>query len=639
MVVNGNYVFLDFEKAKPFLIDVLCRYYGYENEEEIKIKLDNTTYHGWHDYRNVVDNYNIQIEKYRDEIVSEFYKLMEMEENERITEILFPKENPITNSIINIACDGGEDLDNDFTLNAIKDIENCRDLLSKIFKIDKNDEYFENILNIKKSLNTAIKKIEKKYPCDVFNDTRVIFDNRRKIFQKYLKCLSELGINIVVSDGIAVGREDFDDSYLYNMDSYSIYFDNEFLDDGLISCFLQDNLDELSLFERYSTLMGKLRFLYYSHVDFKYIDDLSDIHCNQEGLNLLYKEYNYQKNHYQQLNSFSYDEEDRKKEWKKGNFLPKNLAQAIENTRNELQNELFFRCKNFDNFKRCNLEYSLDGLTSYHFNENDHMKPYYNIYVNEDSGDLDYVLSILMHEINHVMGFSPMGMGKDNYLQCKEGLNIMSFNFMEKFTQEGYYWDEDEEMTILRENIVQRMARELTELYLKHYKNPYSQTEMTRVDHSEYEDYDFITEDFYEVAYKLLKENVLAKTQKNLYYDSEGYYEKKGIIGSLARRIRGNYYKHQDDNRRKYSVKDVKTLGSLVGFFEKEVLYYRGILDITPEQMESGEYKQILDKDGAERLEYILKERAKFKKFLESKKEEPVINVRNKGKNDNIHEK
>lgn len=642
MIVDGNYVFLDFEKVKPFIIDVFCKYYGYENEEEIKIKLDNITYHGWHDYRCLVDNYNIQLNKYRNEVIEEFYNQMGIENNDLITKIIFPEDKPIVENMINIACEGGENIDLDFMGNSVEEITRCRRTLADLFSIKEDKDYFENLLKIKKCLNSAMNVIEEKHPCDVFRECRFIFDSKRDVYKKYLKSLKELGFDIYSGDEIYVNREDFDDSSIYDMDSHSIYFSNEFLDEGIVSCFLKDDeeINDYGILDRYEYLMCKMHYLIYCGIDLKYIEDLSDIPCNERGFRLLNKEYEYQKSHYKEIEYFAYeDDEERKREWEKGNFIPMKLAQAIENIRNELQDELFFKCKNFDNYKRCQMEKGAVGLTSFHFNEKDGNKPYFNIYVNEDAGDNEFTLSTLIHEINHVMGFYPLGMGNENYLNCKEGLSVMAFNVMNKLDQEINYWEEDEDISLLQENINQRLARELTELFLQYYKNPYENNEMKADATSSYEDYDFITEDFYEAAKLLLRKNILAKTHRNLYYDSFGYYENKGIIGTLARKIKEGVYKYQDENRHKYSVKDTRSLGALISYFEKEVMYYKGVADLSPKQIENGDYKKILDKEGAARLEYILKERTKIKKMLENKGKEPFINIRSRKKNNITHEK
>ena len=39
---------------------------------------------------------------------------------------------------------------------------------------------------------------------------------------------------------------------------------------------------------------------------------------------------------------------------------------------------------------------------------------------------------------------------------------------------------------------------------------------------------------------------------------------------------------------------DLKRLGSIIGYFEKEVLYFVSKYKITREQIENGEYKNIL---------------------------------------------
>ena len=108
----------------------------------------------------------------------------------------------------------------------------------------------------------------------------------------------------------------------------------------------------------------------------------------------------------------------------------------------------------------------------------------------------------------------------------------------------------------------------------------------------------------------------MEKSLRNLYYDSDGYYEKLGPIGSLRRKIRGKFFVKQDEKRTKFSVSDLRRLGQLIGYFEKEVLYFVGTKDVTQEQIENGEYKNILNTEESERLEYVLKERDRLNKML-----------------------
>ena len=96
----------------------------------------------------------------------------------------------------------------------------------------------------------------------------------------------------------------------------------------------------------------------------------------------------------------------------------------------------------------------------------------------------------------------------------------------------------------------------------------------------------------------------------------EGFYEKRGPLGSLKRLIGDCKYKLQDEERTKYSVRDLRKIGELMAYFEKEVLYFVGVKDITVEQIENGEYKNILDRDESKRLEYVIKQRNRLNKLL-----------------------
>ena len=255
------------------------------------------------------------------------------------------------------------------------------------------------------------------------------------------------------------------------------------------------------------------------------------------------------------------------------------------------------------------------------------MKPYFNVFIDENITNKEYILSSFIHELNHVLGFYPMSK-TEGMIDCKEGVSLLSFEYLNKFDEEKKHWEdskdfwsqsEDEELTLLQENINERLALEIYELFLQHYENPFVSNK-TEIEDSRYTDYDFITEEFYKANKKLLKKNVLEKTTRNLYYDDRGYFEKTGPLGTLKRWVKGKIYKRQDENRTKFSILDLKRLGSIIGYFEKEVLYFVSKYKITREQIENGEYKNILKPEESSRLEFVLQERERFNKKLQEER-------------------
>jgi len=625
MIVDGNYLFLDFEKVKPYLINAFCKFYGEEYREEIKVKFDNVQYNGYHDYKQVVDYYNEYLEKFKDEISYEFFKVIKTPYNSRIADIIFPKDKPFLLNLISLACDGGENIDDRYSETIRQDISECREIVGKLFDLDINNLYSE-IQNLKKSLNKAINNVELKHDCDVFRDVRSIMNTKRRVFKKFFTELEEIGVKVTVRDAMAVGNEHFDDSDVYSLDCFGIYFDGEFLNGAVIEEFTLDIDEETPIQDRFRYLYSKLKFLTYSNVELQFIDELDDIEVDYDGLRLLEKEYNYQKNHFVELKTIEcVDIEEWKKSWKQGDFIPKHIAESIEYIRNECQDELYLKCKNFDFYKKNKFKFGIDFFTTFHFDKNDHMKPYYKVFINEGVANKEFTLSSLMHELNHVLGFYPTKMGS-NVIECKEGLSMLSFEYLNKFEEEKERWDEeweyieDDYLDIFQENINERMAKEIYDIYIKMYENPYTNNKNQEISYSEYEFFDFITEEFYKANKKLLMKNVMEKSLTNLYYNSDGYYEKMGPIGTLSRKIKNNLYKRQDENRTKYSVEDLRKIGRVMGYFNKEILYFVGLKDITQEQIENGEYKQILSEEESDRLEALLKERDRLNKILVEEK-------------------
>lgn len=623
MIVDGNYIFLDFEKVKQSFENVYAEYFGEEFRQEIKEKLDRVEYFGFHDYKEVVDYYNGHLEKYRDEVIDEFFKVLKIPYSEDLAKILFPDGKDIMLNTINVACEGGEKIEESYTDNAKKDIRYSRDLLGELFSISPENLY-EEICNLRKSLNVAISNIENKHKCNVFSDCENIMSTKRKVFQKFLHELGELGVNISSRDNLAVSSENFDDNSIYNLECFGTFFNSEFLDSGGVEAFVQDEEDVCGFESEYIFLYNRLRFLEYSGVELKYIEELDDLEDNRESLELLRKEYKYQKNNFIELDSIAcVDKAAWKKDWKKGNFLPRHIAESIEYIRNECQDELYLKCKNFDFYKQNKFQLGCDYFTTYNFDVSDGMKPYYRVYINEGLADNEYTLSALIHELIHVLGFYPISL-KNGEISCKEGLSMIAFKYLSKVEEEKERWDweydDDEALAILHENILQRMAKEVMEMYLKMYPNPYVSDQSKTQSTCEYEFYDFITEDFYRANKKLLQKNIMSKSLHNLYYDSDGYYEKKGPLGSLVRYISNGIARRQDENRKKFSVGDLRKIGELIGYFEKEVLYFISSKGVTQEQIKNGEYKKILSPGDSHRLEEILKERDKLNKMLVDEK-------------------
>lgn len=622
MIVDGNYKFLDFEKVKPRLINIFCKFYGEEYRNEIKNKLDAVKYNGFHVFSEVVEYYNEYIQKFKKEIIEQFFIELGVTYDDHLVKELFPNEDDFLANIILVACEGGEDIDDSYSENVRKNILESREKLKNIFNLGE-DKIYHKIKKLKKALYSAVDYVESNHDCDVFRDVRSIRESKRNVFKKYLCELCDLGFNLKITDGIMAGSEDFDDSNFYDLDSYPIYFGNEYLDEGIAYYFTYDLEEDATFSEKFDFIYSRLMFLEYSGVEFKYIDgDIDDVEKDYSGLELLEKEYDYQKKHFTHLNTFvCEDEEEWKKDWKKGFFMPKYMAESLEYTREEYQNKIFSKCKHFEFYKKYKFNIGIDGSTTFHFDKDKGMAPYFNVFINESVPDYDYILSTLIHELNHVLGFYPV-MITDNSIECKEGVSMISFEYLNKVDEEKERWDYDEDAYLeeVQENILERLAKEMFDLYIKEYENPYIGDRDKKKVECEYAIFDFITEDLYKKNQKLFRQGIISMSHDNLYYDSDGYYEKKGPIGSLIRKISDKLFIRQDEKRNKFSVKDLQRVGELIRYFEKEILYFVALKGVTVEEIENGEYKNKLSPDESERLSDLLTERDRLNKLLVEEK-------------------
>ena len=622
MIVDGNYKFLDFEKVKPKLINVLTKFYGNEYRAEIKNKLDAVRYNGFHVYSEVVDYYNEYIQRFKNEIIERFFEEVNIEYSELLAHEVFPNDDDFLANIISMACEGGLDVDDSYSEDVRKNILESREKLKNIFNLG-DDKLYYKIKKLKKSLYSAIDYVESQHDCDVFRDVRSIRTSKRDIFKKYLCELCDLGFNLKITDGIIAGSEEFDDSNFYDLDSFPVYFEDEYLSEGLAYDFTYDLEEDATFSEKFDFIYSRLRFLEYSDVPFKYIEgEIDDVEKDYDGLELLEKEYEYQKRHFTYLNTFVCEDEDEwKKDWKKGNFMPRHMAESLEYTREEYQNKLFSKCKNFDFYKKYKFHIGIDGSTTFHFDKNNGMAPYFNVFINESVPDMDYILSTLIHELNHVLGFYPV-MINDTSIECKEGISMISFEYLNKVEEEQERWDYDEDAYLeeVQENVIERIAREIFDLFIKEYENPYVGDKSKKKVECEYSLFNFITDNLYKKNQKLFRDGIISMSHKNLYYDSDGYYEKRGPIGSLIRKISDTLFIKQDEKRTKFSVRDIQKVGELIRYFEKEILYFVALKGVTLEEIENGEYKNKLSPDESERLSDLLSERDRLNKLLVEEK-------------------
>jgi len=622
MIVDGNYKFLDFEKVKPKLINILTKFYGNEYRAEIKNKLDAVRYNGFHVYSEVVDYYNEYIQRFRNEIIERFFEEVNIEYSEQLAHEVFPNDDDFLTNIISMACEGGLDVDDSYSEDVRKNILESREKLKNLFNLG-DDKLYYKIKKLKKSLYSAIDYVESQHDCDVFRDVRSIRTSKRDIFKKYLCELCDLGFNLKITDGIMAGSEEFDDSNFYDLDSFPVYFGDEYLSEGLAYDFTYDLEEDATFSEKFDFIYSRLRFLEYSDIPFKYIEgEIDDVEKDYDGLELLEKEYEYQKRHFTYLNTFVCEDEDEwKKDWKKGNFMPRHMAESLEYTREEYQNKLFSKCKNFDFYKKYKFHIGIDGSTTFHFDKNNGMAPYFNVFINESVPDMDYILSTLIHELNHVLGFYPV-MINDTSIECKEGISMISFEYLNKVEEEQERWDYDEDAYLeeVQENVIERIAREIFDLFIKEYENPYVGDKSKKKVECEYSLFNFITDNLYKKNQKLFRDGIISMSHKNLYYDSDGYYEKKGPIGSLIRKISDTLFIKQDEKRTKFSVRDIQKVGELIRYFEKEILYFVALKGVTLEEIENGEYKNKLSPDESERLSDLLSERDRLNKLLVEEK-------------------
>lgn len=529
MIINGNYKFIDIDSLKPRLIETFTRYYGEEFRDEITDKINKMEYKPYHTIDYVCDYYNQYINvTHREDLANIFFELISRERTPELESVIMPITYDNNPEIYFAVC-GGYDLSNYITLTdqGVDFIYNLREKIKNAFGFEGNDyEVFEQINELYKKYIEAEKEVGRRFPCDVVKDVEKFSQNSIDCMREFLKNVKDIGYDVAFEDIALVTKDTYTPNDAPLLRASKLLFGNEIMEKGTIASFTSENNNLLktgTISDKVDIITDRLRYLSAFNVKFKYIDkeELYEPTDSDTFVDRLFNEYEYQKGMPDELTHidyFNYDLEAIKKNFKKGEFFPTELADKIEEYRYMAVQDIVTDCKFYEHREPYPADFQMEYFTIYDYINRNIYKPFSAVYINEDyTLNTEDFLLILLHEINHVMGHGlPFSIDEKNSIfTSKEGLNHI-VKYKDEKDRVSFEHPSpiylDSTIQKLEENVNERQGKEMLEILLeedidlgfeedtiyKGEKDDYS---------CAYTRYDFLIDDFYEMFYDAIRQN------------------------------------------------------------------------------------------------------------------------------------
>lgn len=521
MIKDGNYKYLDWNIYRPNLIEAFVKYYGQEYRERITSKINMTNIISVTSTDYVQDYYNEFMLSQECDVIDKFFEITNLPKTPEIIDII--RKNDMYNSIIETALSGPIDIDNscfgDGYKKTIKDArKSCYDALGIDARDDSMKSSFYKLRHYYQCYESAVKEIEDKFDTDVISDIRLLDHKNISGFREYIHSCEKTGIYISDSDKKLINDERFSLIDLHRLDCNRILFSDDLSIGGAIEYFSSDNdkfLNYLPEDEKRYVISNRLEYLYYVGMCPKYIDGRL-LYDSSIPMNVLIKEYNYQ---YKKAKSF--------------NLVPsEELVEYIAGARQNI----IERCRDgllcLENIDKSQYsDYISNNMDSkylqYDFNrDGDLSKTEFVIVISEDNNiDESEFTEAVIHELNHVIGINILGDIKDNACIEKRGLEIAKklindYGIVE-FQNYSIF---DDVFLNLDENIAERMAQEIYEIYFELFGNDIKFDDDLNLPKKHlgcgYTDYNFITENFYNKYKEYIKKHYIDPSY-SMYFNSE----------------------------------------------------------------------------------------------------------------------
>lgn len=441
MIYNGNYKYDLVKNIYKVVCESFIEFYGKIYTDEIKQTFSTTKIVSYHTKDAIVEYYSNYITKFRDKILERFYKRCNIDRDEKLDDILFGKNIPIDETKLNIACEGGEDFskNDSYTKEYKEKIKKYRIEITKYLglSLDKKENY-KQLMSLRNLFLECVKEIENENNCDVFDDIRTIDKNTKTNLQDFFERVDDY-LYMFARDKEKVNSEKFDANYLDLLDSNNILFNNYFEDSGLLTAFTEESNDIIkngSQKERMEIIIKRLMYLNYIGIDTNFdIDTLKDyLEKNEiatDDNNIwtyqIYKEYNYQKSR-QIENKYikNISQKEFEKSWKKGNFIPSDIAEDLEDYRKYYSNAIIENTK----FRKGENSEDLTNYIVKNFKNRYIFSPTNKIFLCEDdaTNSIETFLINLIHEMNHAVSEEKPYKISENKVTTKNSLSYSGYS-------------------------------------------------------------------------------------------------------------------------------------------------------------------------------------------------------------------
>lgn len=578
MIKNGNYYFLNFGEHKDKFINVFTKYFGERNRQIIDDKINTCGYYPYISEEAVTDYYNQYLAKFKDEIIDEFCKEIGVKDpSPEIRNFIMSDEG---RSGILTAIVFGDALKPDTLLISDDRKKHHLEVRAKAYRLfGFEEDDFEALQDMARIFDACCRKITQKHKCDVFKDVERLEDNRARLTQAFLTNESFHGIPVTDKDQEIIAKTDFDWIDVENLDCNHVLFTNSIDIPGWISSFTTEAdrvLKEGSINEKIRILIDRVRYFYsidenkdtlsfvssgelFSKTPIKNVEDFYERLQNQyQVYTVAYPTYN----------------------------VPPELADKSEIRRVFYAQDIFNGCKFAKNISRKVNDHiqspnsDLPYLTSMSYTNNNPNLPTADIFFDEgEYYDTYTLLANLIHELNHAMAHGKAHpTSNPKYVKIRDGIRVETI----KVEDDGEYLSKalvgsQNNVLLAEENITERMAREMLEIFLKMYENPFEESDIKYTDQDKwitmYDAWNFLTEDFYTRYKSFIKEHRI-----NPDYDM--FFIEKIIPSNPVTKA---YAKIEEFLRKKFKrpsqvhtsgvvdYKNVEELGNLVAFFKTHV--------------------------------------------------------------------
>ena len=537
MIINGNYKFIDFESLKPKFINAFTKYYGEIYRKDITDRINKIKYFPYHSISFVSDYYNQFINVlHREELCGIFFESIGVDRTPELEDLIMTKNYDENPEIFMAVC-GGYDVENCMALTreGREYIVELRNQIREAFDIPGDDyEVYIEIEKLYKKYVQAEREVGMRHKCDVVEDVEQFTKNSIEAMREYLRQAKDIGYDVTFDDIAIVTKDNYTPNDSYALRSRHLLFGDELMEKGTIAAFTSENNEKLkngSEYEKTNIIMDRIKYLDAFHTKFKYIDqdELYEPTDDDTFKDRLYQEYEYQKTmpvEVQYVDYFNYNLEQIKKNYKKGQFFPTEMADKLEELRYNAIQEIVTDCKFYNNREPYPVDFDLDFFTIYDYKDRKMYEPFSDIYMNEDNNlSEEALLKILIHEVNHAVGHGvPQIINtKNSTFTNKSGINHI---VRKKDDSDKLHFDYPSPlyfcpvMQRIEENLNERQTEEILDILLAYHDIEFGY-EKDKVNSNPKDDYscgyttyNFLTDEFYEIFHDAIKDNKVDSTFK-----------------------------------------------------------------------------------------------------------------------------